>query len=99
MHQLLAQGFIESSRALLKYPQKYGIEVTEVSTDGREIHLTFVFRKGHRFCCEEPGCHIFLLFDSDYEELRKSCAGSGVEVAVAHDDHHDSRGGGRLGVF
>lgn len=58
----------------------YGINVTAVSDDHAEIWVTFVFRNGHRYCCNASSCHHGLLSDFDFERLRQCFYEAGVHV-------------------
>jgi hypothetical protein len=86
MRKQLAKGFIAFMTRGRK-PTEYGIGVTALSADGSIIHLNFVFRCGHRYCCGSAACHHGLLFDSDYERLRECCRQAGVVVPTPMTIH------------
>jgi hypothetical protein len=83
MRKQLAQGlvvFMTRERKLPGYRFNYGIGGTNISADGRTIHLTFVFRRARRYCCAQSGCHHGLLFEADYARLRNCFGQMGVVV-------------------
>jgi len=61
-------------------PASFGVSVDGVSSDGSDLRLTLTFKGGHEFCCMSTVCHHGLFFAWDFERLRESFRGVGVEL-------------------
>jgi hypothetical protein len=46
-------------------PGYFGLEVSNLSSDGSEFDLTLTLKAGVRYCCVEWGCHLGL-YDSEW---------------------------------
>jgi hypothetical protein len=55
--------------------------VNEVSPDCSVISLTMTLLSGTRYCCSEPGCHIWLHQSKDYQRLREHLTAAGFPIS------------------
>lgn len=51
----------------------YGFEVTKVLENGSLVEVSWVFKKGEKYCCEESGCHTVLSLKKGSEKALRDC--------------------------
>ena len=55
----------------------YGVDASSAPGD-RRIALTLTFKAGVRYCCAEPGCHLWLFDAAHWERLHRCMADEGL---------------------
>jgi hypothetical protein len=74
------RAFLAGNRGPDGKPPDYGVTAARVPDDDRAIQLTLVFKRGRRYCCAEPGCHLGLFESSRWDQLRNHLREAGVSV-------------------
>jgi hypothetical protein len=59
-------------------PGYFGLEVSNVSSDGSEFDLALTFKAGVRYCCIEWGCHMALYSRGWFQAVKDRLKATGL---------------------
>ncbi len=84
-HAIVA--FLRENRGPDGAAPDYGISATLAEQAGARIDITLVFKRGARYCCAEPGCHLGLFRRARWAKLRRCLEEAMIELPIPMTIH------------